>query len=78
MNNGYWNKAFIISLHVSIWAVFLSLPYLLRPPRMMLPVVDETNFKFAILSFNCLLIGFFYLNLLVLAPRWLNAKFNRL
>jgi hypothetical protein len=74
MNNGYWNKAFIISLHVSIWAVFLSLPYLFRPPRMMLPVVDEINFKFAILSFNCLLIGFFYLNLLVLAPRWLNAK----
>jgi hypothetical protein len=74
MNNGYWNKAFIIGLHVAIWAVFLSLPYLLRPPRMMLPVVDEINFKFAILSFNCLLIGFFYLNLLVLAPRWLNAK----
>jgi two-component system, LytTR family, sensor kinase len=76
----WYNKKWaIVSMHIAVWLVLFSLPYLLRPtynaaeqpPRQ----PDNETVKFFILRLNDLcLIGFFYLNAFVLFPKLIYRK----
>lgn len=72
-------KWIIVLLHIIAWALLFSLPYLLRPtynpnqPLQKEPI--NPGVKFIIdRIYNLLLIGFFYLNAVVLIPIFLYKK----
>jgi two-component system LytT family sensor kinase len=75
----YSKKWFIILLHVVVWVLLFSLPYLLRPPsnpnEPPHPEPQNPTVSFIIYRISDLmLIGFFYLNSLLLIPRLLYKK----
>lgn len=75
----YAKKWIIILLHVAAWVLLFSLPYLLRPPynpnEPAHPQPENPTVSFIIYRISDLmLIGFFYLNALLLIPRLLYKK----
>jgi two-component system, LytTR family, sensor kinase len=68
-----------ILAHMSAWAAFLFLPFLMEPPAVnATPPISDKNipieFKTVVV---CLVIGVFYFNYLVLVPKILNRKGTR-
>ncbi len=75
MKPGWYNKKWaVVAMHIAAWVLLFSLPNLLRPSfsggeQPHRPEGDETA-NFFIMRLNDLcLVGFFYLNALVLFPR---------
>ncbi len=65
-------KYYQVIIHVTVWFCFLSLPFYFspKPPDNFHPL-GESYFYFSYLFTNLLLVGFYYLNSLVLIPKLL-------
>ena len=80
MNKPWYAKKWItVLLHVVAWVLLFSLPYLLRPQsnpnQPVHPEPDPPAISFIVLrASDMMLIGFFYLNALLLIPRLLYSK----
>ena len=76
----YEKKWIAVLLHIAAWVLLFSLPYLLRPSNnpnqpASHPEPESTTVSFIVSRINdLLLIGFFYLNALLLIPRLLYKK----
>ena len=66
------NRSWII--HVIIWASIFMLPFIFKPENETLRNSDEIDFRNLNAATNILWMGFFYLNALVLIPRFLYKK----
>ena len=76
-----YKKGLTILLHITVWALFLSLPYFLRPNpshfqnhQLHPPLPDNLNPLYFALGTNILMVPFFYLNLFVLFPKYILHK----
>ena len=72
-------KTIIVLLHITAWILLFSLPYLLRPSynpnQPIQKEQDNPTVKFIIERvYNLLLVGFFYLNALLLIPKFFYKK----
>ena len=75
MKKSWYQKKWItVLIHIAVWILLFSLPYLLRPsydpdqPKRLETVSPTVSFIVARIT-DLLLIGFFYLNALLLIPR---------
>lgn len=63
----------MIVLHLAGWMVFFVLPILLSPPGELEAMFEDTSNLESLALRNVLLMAFFYLNYLYIAPRFLRA-----
>jgi len=73
----YSRKWTVVMLHVAAWAIFFTLPYLLRGPHENARPEDARKEKFSAI-FSIIMdlgwMGFFYLNAFVLIPKLVYRK----
>ena len=79
MNNGRYKKGFVILIHITAWVVLFTLPYLLRPSyhanNQKYHEQEDTVLNFCVgRTIDLLLIGFFYLNAIVLIEKLFYQK----
>lgn len=67
-------KILVVIIHVAAWACFFSLPYIFFPKPKDLPLEISNHILIQSISTNVFLVGFYYLNTLVLIPRLLFNK----
>jgi two-component system, LytTR family, sensor kinase len=72
--NRHLNNKSVWVIHLIIWASIFMLPFIFKPENEALRNRDEIDFRNLNAATNILWMGFFYLNALVLIPRFLYKK----